>query len=256
MLTIDQFMAGIAENEARIRAYKLKCDGTGGNCDCIGLIIGAVRLAGGSWPWTHGSNYTARYLLADGIRKDAPLQLGDLVFKARAPGEAGYALPSRYKDSPDRLDYYHVGVVTRINPLCITHCTSVPGGIKRDSTRGKWLYSGWLRMVEREDERMSTAKIISPNGGKVNMRKEPRLSAALICQLAPETEVVVLGTVSTGWTHCRCGEKTGYVMSQYVDDGDGGGVLYGRVQTIRALIEEAQEKLNAADAALNELITQ
>lgn len=244
MLTLNQFMAGIAENEARIRAYKLGCDGTDGNCDCIGLIIGAVRLAGGSWPWTHGSNYTARYLLANGIRKDAPLQLGDLVFKARAPGESGYALPSRYKDSPDRLDYYHVGVVTSINPLCITHCTSVPGGIKRDSTRGKWLYSGWLKIVERGEASDMMDTITSPNGGKVNMRQNPARTAPIVAQLAPGTEITVLGTTSTGWTRVQYGAKSGYVMSDYLSSAADGGVLYTKVQQIRALLEQAAALLD------------
>lgn len=40
------------------------------------------------------------------------------------------------------MDYYHVGVVTRLSPFEITHCTSVDGGIKRDTKLGKWGYAG------------------------------------------------------------------------------------------------------------------
>ena len=36
------------------------------------------------------------------------------------PGQAGYALPERYKKGPDQRDYYHVGVVTAVEPLEIT----------------------------------------------------------------------------------------------------------------------------------------
>lgn len=218
MITLNQFLAGIDANIARIRAYKLGCDGADGYCDCIGLIIGAVRLAGGAWPWTHGSNYPARYLLDGVTQTNAPLQLGDLVFKGRAPGEKGYDLPSRYKGSGDLIDYYHVGVVTSVDPLCITHCTSVPGGIKRDTSRGAWKYSGWLKIVEREGKKM-TETITSPNGGKVNLRQSASLSAAIVAQLPPGAEVTVLGSTNTGWTRVQYGAKTGYVMAQFLGAG-------------------------------------
>ena len=59
-MTNEQFLEGIQKNIARVREYKLGMDGSGGQCDCIGLIIGAVRLMGGEWKGTHGSNYAAR----------------------------------------------------------------------------------------------------------------------------------------------------------------------------------------------------
>lgn len=70
--------------------------------------------------------------------------LGNLVFKAREPGEDKYDLPSSYKNHPDQRDYYHVGVVTSIDPLVISHCTGVPGGIKKDNKLGAWHYTGKL----------------------------------------------------------------------------------------------------------------
>ena len=104
-----QFVEWVEKNAARVHEYKLGCDGSNGKCDCIGLIIGAWRMAGNQWPWTHGSNYTARYLIT-GLGKNQPLRLGDLVFKGKQPGDSGYALPVKYKDSGDLTDYYHVGV--------------------------------------------------------------------------------------------------------------------------------------------------
>lgn len=83
--------------------------------------------------------------MVDNLRKvssEKQLNLGDLVFKGRAPGEANYSLPTKYKSSGDLTDYYHVGVVTRLVPFEITHCTGVEGGIKRDSKLGKWAYAG------------------------------------------------------------------------------------------------------------------
>lgn len=140
------FMTAIFENIARVKEYQLGCDGTDGECDCIGLIIGAVRLMGETWTGTHGSNYAARYHMAGfgPVTSAGALAVGNIVFKARRPVEAKYALPARYSNHPDQNDYYHVGVVTSIDPLEITHCTGVPGGIKRDTTLGAWKYYGEL----------------------------------------------------------------------------------------------------------------
>ena len=104
-----QFVEWVEKNAARVTGYKLGHDGSDGLCDCIGLIIGAWRMAGNKWPWTHGSNYTARYLTKN-LGKDQPLNLGDLVFKGKQPGDSGYHLPDQYKKGTDLTDYYHVGV--------------------------------------------------------------------------------------------------------------------------------------------------
>ena len=60
MIPLTTFLQCVRENAARVQAYEQGHDGSDGKCDCIGLIIGAVKLAGGSWPGTHGSNWAAR----------------------------------------------------------------------------------------------------------------------------------------------------------------------------------------------------
>lgn len=141
----NPFVAAVLENVQRVTQYKLGGDGSKrGECDCIGLIIGAVRLMGKTWDGIHGSNYAARYKTANFalIPGANALAVGNIVYKARGPRESNYDLPARYSDHADQNDYYHAGVVTSINPLEITHCTSTPGGIKRDSSLGKWKYYG------------------------------------------------------------------------------------------------------------------
>lgn len=232
MIPLDRFLAAIAENAARVHEYQLGCDGSNGKCDCIGLIIGAVRLCGEKWPWTHGSNYTARKLLAGGIQKDAPLRLGDLVFKARAPGESGYALPDKYKQggsyyNGDLLDYYHVGVVTRVDPLEITHCTSVPGGIKHDSTRGKWHYSGWLKLIEEGGEQpMQTAIVAAPSGKTVNLRSGPSERYNIVAQVPVGDTVNMYCECDDEWAEIGYNGTRGYMMRKFLkkigepNDGD------------------------------------
>ena len=104
MISLRAFLTGVQENVARIHSYQLGHDGSDGTCDCIGLIIGAIELAGGNWPWTHGSNYAARYRINNlhYVSSASQLSRGDIVFKAKEPGDDGYDLPSRYDSSPDR----------------------------------------------------------------------------------------------------------------------------------------------------------
>lgn len=142
----DSFVAAVLRNAQRVNRYKLGGDGSDGTCDCIGLVIGAVRMLGLSWTGTHGSNYAARYKTYNlrPINCADELAPGQLVYKARDPQHDKYNLPAGYDGHPDQRDYYHVGVVTCVAPIEITHCTTVTGGIKSDDKLGAWAYCGEL----------------------------------------------------------------------------------------------------------------
>ena len=125
--------------------YRQPGDGSDGTCDCIGLIIGGIRRCGLKWTGIHGSNYAARKAAVNfkKVNSTSDLEVGDTVYKGCAPGSSGYALPARYKQggvyyNGDLTDYYHVGVVTSLNPLNITHMTSPT--VKVDTKLGKWGY--------------------------------------------------------------------------------------------------------------------
>lgn len=149
-MTVSEFLAAIVAIERTDPRYRLGGDGSNGTCDCIGLIIGACRRCGLRWPGIHGTNWTARNVTADlsPIRGVASLRVGDMVFKRRAPGQSRYALPSRYAGHPDRLDYYHVGVVRSVTPLRIVNCTTP--GIRTDTTLRNWTYKGRLTLLDDE----------------------------------------------------------------------------------------------------------
>ena len=95
--------------------------------------------------------------------------MGEIVFKARNPGDSSYSLPDRYKSggancTGDLRDYYHVGVITRVHPLEITHCsTSVEGNsIHRDSVLGRWKFGGRLKGINyksNREEKVEMAKV-------------------------------------------------------------------------------------------------
>jgi hypothetical protein len=180
MITTEAFLTMCKAIQADKPSYKLGHDGDDGFCDCIGLIIGAIRRAGGKWTGTHGSNYAARNEMQEllAITSTAQLQPGMAVFKRWKPGDAKYDLPDGYKSGTDLGDYYHVGVVISIAPLQIMHCTSWTGGngIKIDTTLGNWKWGGRLKKVAYDGQEggeiavIGYVKVNTPNGGILNIR--------------------------------------------------------------------------------------
>lgn len=199
--------------------YQLGHDGTDGKCDCIGLIIGSIRRAGGSWDGIHGSNYAARnemdYLLPATDPDD--LNVGEVVFKASMPGQTNYNLPGRYAKDPDRRDYYHVGVVRSVDPLRIVHCTGP--GIVTDTKLGKWNYRGWLHKVspnEGEEKPMTeikTAVITADSGSTVNLRSKP--GGDLVDRIPVGAAVTVVAQ-QDGWVRVAYAGKSGWMMEKFV----------------------------------------
>lgn len=178
--TLSAFLAAVDAIQAERPTYRLGGKAEDGTCDCIGLIIGALNRCGVKWPGIHGSNWAARnamtWMLP--VSDASDLTVGDIVYKARRPGETGYSLPDRYAADPDRADYYHVGVVRSVSPLRIVHCTS-PGGVVVDTKVGKWAYHGALSLIGEADDEgkvvtgMETATVTAESGSTVNLRKTP-----------------------------------------------------------------------------------
>ena len=224
MIRLNQFLQCVRENAARVHEYESGGDGSGGKCDCIGLIIGALGLAGFRWPGVHGSNWAARNAMStlEYIEMPIDLFLGEIVYKAREPGEDKYALPSRYADSGDLRDYYHVGVVTKVDPLEITHCTSVPGGIQRDSKMGNWRWGGELKYVDYDEGGNSMEPIYQAtvhaegNDYPVKMRADDSPNAEVVAKIPQGTIVDVLGNVISGWDFIQYNGMTGYMMSKFL----------------------------------------
>ncbi|MGN0971458.1 MAG: peptidoglycan-binding protein [Aristaeellaceae bacterium] len=150
-VALSAFLDAVDAIAAEHPAYRLGGKATDGTCDCIGLIIGALARCGVKWPGIHGSNWAARNVMAflKPVAGASGLAQGCIVYKARQPGESGYALPDRYAADPDRLDYYHAGVVRSVSPMKIIHCTS-PGGVKTDTRLGRWAWAGALSLLSAD----------------------------------------------------------------------------------------------------------
>ena len=259
---VTSFLAMIAKIKSLNPAYKQPGSGEDGTCDCIGLIIGAIRRMGLKWTGIHGSNYAARYQTVDleYISSMTDLELGDVVYKAcdskgivKKACNAGttthkYDLPSRYKNggayhNGDLLDYYHAGAVTSVNPLKITHMTSPQ--MKVDSNlNGGWNYHGKAKPIvdaagKSEGVSVGTAEeiikepvatadckaiVVADNGKPVKMRQYPSSQCRTWDNVKCGTELTIVEPGET-WAKINCGRRKGwYMMAQFLDIvGDGKG---------------------------------
>lgn len=212
-IPLNAFLNAVEAIARTCPTYQLGHDGSDGGCDCIGLVIGALRRAGGHWSGTHGSNYAARQEIdrLSPIRSAQDLSPGEIVFKAANPGQSPYNLPARYANSPDQRDYYHAGIVTFTTPLTITHCTGP--GILRDTRLGKWNYHGWLHKLSPEGGTPMQATITASSGSTVNLRDKP--NGALQARLPVGATVTVLAQ-QDGWVQVSYQDQTGWMMEKFV----------------------------------------
>lgn len=273
MVALDAFLRGVQEIKAEAPTYRLGGDGSDGTCDCIGLIIGAIRRAGGKWTGTHGSNYAARFAVGGVMRNvDAEsLEIGWIVFKARGPLDAGYDLPDKYRVggasyTGDVMDYYHVGVVTSVEPLNITHCTESGSvnGVTVDTRQGDWRYAALCTMVDYSnsggggaDMEERSAVVVSEDGNPVKLRPTPSTDKPYLAKVPVGTQVEVMQDAQ-GWAQVRLPSgQVGYMMSQFLAledeaNGSGGGEYSDFEKGVIDQLESIHSKLDAVlDAVTN-----
>lgn len=225
-MTFVEAVIALAED---ITGYMKGRSGENGLCDCIGLVIGALRMIGLVWTGTHGTNYAIRYQcrspsLITGIDS---LHVGDLVFKKHDPGEDGYdaaTIKKSYSGHPDQADYYHVGVVVSVYPLHIVHCST--GGIHHDTKIGKWeVRTTLLDLPEEGEEPVARSYFVSGGveSAPIRMRKTASKSAAVVAEIPQGKSVDYLAT-SGAWAKVIYEGKTGYVMSEFLHSTETGTV--------------------------------
>lgn len=241
MISLSKFMNGCKRNAQRIKGYKLCCTGANGLSDCIGYIIGSLELEGQKWNGTHGSNYAARYRTRNlhKVTSASQLKLGELVYKRNEPGTKAWqdSFPhNTYKNHPDKNDYYHVGVVTSVNPLEISHCSG--GGMHYDKSLGKWAYAGYCSLVDygagstpvvtpveqtTSDGAVTgpcKAHVDVPDDTTVNIRSAMSTGSKVLVKANEGTEVNVL-SVSGSWAKVEYSFNkvgTGYVMKKFISE--------------------------------------
>lgn len=254
-MLIVTFLEMVAKIKALNPSYKQPGDGSNGVCDCIGLIIGAIRRMGLKWTGIHGSNYAARYAIV-GLKKITSLseiQLGDVMLKAYEKGHSKWKLPDRYwKGKPyyngDLKDYYHAGTITSLDPITIspitlTHMTSprmktLTVRSMNDLISSNWLYHGKakpivdaasdketvsIKIPENTPSTGSKAVVVAESGGTVNMRAGAGMNYKITMRVPLGTTVEII-TPGEKWAQISHGGKKGYMMAQFLDViGDGKG---------------------------------
>lgn len=217
------------------------------NCDCIGMVKYSLKKNNVSFSTT-GTNWTIRNQVHN-VRKItgvSDLQFGDVVFKAKEPGESGYNLPDKYRKggsayNGDLRDYCHIGVVKSVSPLKIIHMTSPTA--KTDTAIGKWKFAAELNKAYISDSvdptpaptpepeptptpssDSSEAIVVSENGGYVKLRANPSTKCNLWDKIHPGTKATIV-TFGYEWCKVNCGKRKGwYMMTEFLDViGDGKG---------------------------------
>lgn len=273
-VTLERLLAKVEQIALEQPGYAIGGTGKGGVCDCVGLVMGAMyRVGRGAYPM-HCSNYFARYQMEtlEPIYNAGALFLGEIVYKAREPTDGGYDLHERYLPGGRYwtgvdLDYYHIGIVTAVSPLIITHCTrdTAAGidGITTDSKLGKWSYGGRLKGVTYTNEggtkimaALYDAKIVT-TGGTLNIRAAASKSGTVLGKAPNGSLLQVLEETSDAWARVYWEGIEGYVMRTFLsritgedsddstesDGDDGDGIAVTLTATEAAAIRSIYAKL-------------
>lgn len=222
-MTNAEFVANVKRIADSMPSYRTGGDGSDGTCDCIGLVMGAVQK---EYPM-HSTNYFARFEVDEMVKVEdaAELLAGDLVFKTRSQSNPRYDLHERYREggryykTGDLLDYYHVGAITSVHPLEITHCTQSNNvdGIAYDTTLDGWTHvAKWTGETEDETNAVQTVmRVYAENQKPVRMRKRPDTSAETIIEV-PVGELVQVLEEAAGWAKIRYINDSGYMMREFL----------------------------------------
>lgn len=238
---VTKFMAKIDQIYNSNPKRREPGDGSDGYCDCIGLIIGAIRRLGYKWNGIHGSNYAARYETVNlkPITSQSELKVGDIVYKSVPKGHSNWSLPSRYFAggkyyNGDLRDYYHVGVVASVNPFKIKHMSSKMTTDTKVNTYYPWNYFGQSRILVNAaskdpaptpdpDPAIKKAIVVAQKGGTVNMRSGPSKKDRIMVQIKLG-ETVTIDKPGEEWAQITYNKFTGYMMAEFLDIiGDGKG---------------------------------
>ena len=263
MIKTEDFLYRVNQIANEQPRYQIGHDGLDGTCDCIGLIKGAIRRAGGTPNGLTGTNYAARYTIRGLTRltADSQLKAGDVVLKSRDPGDAGYDLPDKYKNGADLRDYYHIGVVTVVYPLRITHMTTPTAKI--DTKLGKWSWFGTLPHLgadagggEQTVTDTITATVATPNNGPVNVRAGSGTSFKLVDRIN-SGETVKITTKGDRWSKVEYAIGTrmivGWISNDYLIFGEETAASSETIK-ITLTVDQARAMLAGLEALEDQIV--
>ena len=184
-----------------------------------------------------GTNQAARKTIKSlqALESSAQLCAGDVVLKVRDKDDANMPLPDKYRKGGGDYDkklgevnFTHIGTVTSIDPLVITHMTS-PTAKKDKSTKG-WSWFGELPWVEYEDVPepppepsidQDMAIVTAPSGKTVKMREKPSTSCRMYWDVPIGSDVIV-DEWGGEWSRITWNGRMGYMMTRFLQAEDTG----------------------------------
>jgi len=194
--------------------------------DCSGMFVKMYRDQGAKI--YHGSNTIFReYCSETGkITSAKDLQVGMAVFKCKPWTDADKG-NKWYGTEPGNLS--HIGFVTSVNPLEITHCTSPVA--KTDSTIGKWAYWGKLKDVDyggspspepgpdpEPTPVTKTMYVTTPDGKSANIRRKASKQAALVERVPYGASVTWTKDNGKGWAYVKYHGFVGWMMEDFLTE--------------------------------------
>lgn len=199
--------------------------------DCSGLWVKCFRDQGAKI--YHGSNTIYHdYCTETGkITSEKDLQPGMAIFKCKEWTDSEADRKNKwYGHKPGNLS--HIGMVTSVNPLVITHATSPV--CKQDFKIGNWKYLGKVKDVdygsdpgpspeplpepspEPEPTPSKTMYVYAENGKPVNLRTKASTKAALVDQVPVGNSVTWLKEDGAGWAYIQWKKKKGWMLECFL----------------------------------------
>lgn len=260
-VSAEKYREGVESILVEQPKYETGHDGSDGLCDCIGMCRGGLKRAGATNVTNmRGTNQAARKAIQDlrKIESSAGFLIGDVVLKTRDRDDKSMPLPDQYRKGGSGYDpnvgetnFTHIGTVTGINPLIITHMTTPTA--KQDRSIKNWTWRGKLPWVDYSEPKPKPAPepateyatVTAESGGTVKMRKEPSTACRLYWDVPIGAEVTVqqwkASTDKKGnvWSLITWAGQDGYMMKKFLRAEDGGSWTV----TISGLTFEQAEQL-------------
>lgn len=227
-VSAERFVECVNEIYKEQPEYAEGCDGSDGKCDCIGMVRGALKRAGATDVTNmRGTNQAARFAVKDlhKINKNSALGLGDVVFRTRPIDYPSAPLPDRYRKggadyvaSVGETNFTHIGTVTSVDPLIITHMTTPTA--KQDKKIGSWEYAAILPWVETDIPpepvpEPTTATVVAEHGKTVKMRAKPSTKCSLYWDV-PIGSTVIVNERGKEWSNITYNGQTGWMMTKFL----------------------------------------
>lgn len=225
IISAEKYVEGVNSIYVEQPSYRRGGDGSDGTCDCIGMPRGALKREDVKGITNMGGTNQAARKCIENLREIgsvSDLQLGDVVLKVRDKDDPDYPLPDRYrKGHPDydprwgETNFTHIGTVTGVNPLEITHMTSPTA--KKDTKLGNWKYSGQLPWVKRgSDPQPVPVGYAVVTDKKVALRTAPTTQASVILRVNTGEKVKIEEPPPSKWEYVSYKGKSGYMMKEFI----------------------------------------